>query len=67
MVARPAPAAEIHRPVHALVDRLGRAESIDVCRDLMVEAVLGFGWKILYFVSLLNSVLLISLHYESST
>lgn len=52
MVAQPAPAAEIGRPVQALVDRLGHAESIDACRDLMVEAVLDYGWKILYFVSL---------------
>ena len=52
MVTRSEQMAEIHRPVHTLVDRLGRAESIEACRDLMVEAVLGFGWKILYFVSL---------------
>lgn len=52
MVARPALTAEIARPVQFLVDRLGEAESIEACHDWMVEAVLGYGWKVLYFVSL---------------
>ena len=52
MVARPALTAEIARPVQFLVDRLGEAESIEACHDWMVEAVLGYGWKVLYAYSI---------------
>ena len=50
MVAQPIQAAELPRPVDAVVNDLGNAAAIDACRDLLIEAVTGYGLPIVYYV-----------------
>ena len=43
-------APDLPRPIGALVNDLGDATTIDACRDLLVEAVTGYGLPVLYYV-----------------